>query len=72
MVFRKNFTQPKIKDVFLHSLKEAKEIGYLSVSQRQAIIKLLEKKDRYKKHIKNWRPNLMTQCRHKISFCRET
>ena len=34
----------KIKDVFLTSLKEAKEIGFLCVSQRQAIIKLLEKK----------------------------
>ena len=33
-----------------------KEIGPLSVSQRQDIIKLLEKKDRGKRYIKNWRP----------------
>lgn len=35
----------EIKDVFLNSfLKKAKRIGFLSVSQREAIIKLLEKK----------------------------
>ena len=33
-----------------------KEIGPLSVSQRQDIIKLIEKKDRGKRYIKNWRP----------------
>ena len=35
---------------------ETKEKGYLSISQRQAIIKLIEKKDRDKRFIKNWRP----------------
>ena len=41
----------KIEDVFLNSsLKKAKEIGFLSVSQREAIIKLLEKK-RYKQKV---------------------
>ena len=35
---------------------ETKEKGYLSISQRQAIIKLIEKKDRDKRLIKNWRP----------------
>ena len=34
-------------NVFFHnSLKESKEIGSLSILQRQAIMKLLEKKDR--------------------------
>ena len=34
-----------LKDVFINSLKEAKIKGSLSISQRQAVIKLLEKKD---------------------------
>lgn len=35
--------------VFFHnSLKESKEIGSLSILQRQAIMKLLEKKERLK------------------------
>ena len=46
----------EIKHVFLKSLKQAKEKGQLSISQRQAVIKLIEKKDRDKRYIKNWRP----------------
>ena len=34
----------EIKYVFLKSLKQAKEKGQLSISQRQAVIKLIEKK----------------------------
>ena len=34
----------EIKHVFLKSLKQAKEKGQLSISQRQAVIKLIEKK----------------------------
>ena len=45
-----------IKDVFINSLKEAKIKVRLSISQRQAVIKLFEKKDRDKRFIKNWRP----------------
>ena len=45
-----------IKDVFIKSLKQAKIEGSLSISQRQAVIKRLEKKYRYKRYIKNWRP----------------
>ena len=45
-----------IKDVFINSLKQAKIEGGLSISQRQAVIKLLEKKDRDKSCIKNWKP----------------
>ena len=48
--------QEDIKDVSINSLKEAKIKGSLSISQRQAVIKLLEKKDRDKRFIKNWRP----------------
>ena len=36
----------EIKHVFLKSLKQAKEKGQLSISQRQAVIKLIEKKKR--------------------------
>ena len=36
----------EIKYVFLKSLKQAKEKGQLSISQRQAVIKLIEKKKR--------------------------
>ena len=45
-----------LKEVFVDSVREAKKIGYLSTSQRPAIIKLIEKKDRGKRFIKNWRP----------------
>ena len=45
-----------LKKIFVNSVREAKEIGHLSTSQRQAIIKLIEKKDRDKRFIKNWRP----------------
>ena len=59
----------EIKDVFLNSVKEAKEIGSLSVSQTQAIMKLLENK--------NWKPmkpiySLNVDIQKKFqSFCRE-
>ena len=45
-----------IKDVFLNSCRTAKLKKELSTSQRQAVIKLVEKKDKDKKFIKNWRP----------------
>ena len=35
---------------------EAKEKGHLSISQRQAIIKSIEKEDRNKRFMKNWTP----------------
>ena len=42
--------------MLITSATEAKHRGELSISQRQAIIKLIEKKDRDKRYIKNWRP----------------
>ena len=45
-----------IKATFISSLKQAKERKELSISQRQAIIKLIGKRDRDKRYIKNWRP----------------
>ena len=34
----------ELKEIFTDFVREAKEIGYLSTYQRQAIIKLIEKK----------------------------
>ena len=45
-----------MQETFVDSLSEAKEKGISSTSQRQAIIKLIEKKDRDKSVIQNWRP----------------
>ena len=46
----------ELKEIFVISVREAKEIGHLSTSQRQVIIKLIEKKDKDKRFMKNWRP----------------
>ena len=45
-----------ISDLLFQSLLHGKEKGFLSPSQRQAIIKLIEKKNKDKRFIKNWRP----------------
>jgi len=45
-----------ISDCLYQSLLDGKEKGFLSNSQRQALIKLLGKKDKDKRYIKNWRP----------------
>ena len=45
-----------IKTFFISSIKKSKEIKELCPSQRQAVIKLIEKKGRDKRFIKNWRP----------------
>ena len=37
-------------------MKQSKIDGHLSISQRQAITKLIPKKDRDKKFVKNWQP----------------
>ena len=44
------------KEIFADSVLETKEKRHLSISQRQAVIKLTEKEDRDKRFIKNWRP----------------
>ena len=45
-----------LKFYFINSLKQSEIEGNLSISQRQAIIKLIVKKDRNKRFVKNWRP----------------
>ena len=46
----------EIKNPFMNSIMEAIEKKKLSTSQRKAVIKLIEKKERDKRFIKNWRP----------------
>ena len=45
-----------LKNVFLPAIKKAYLTKKLSYSQYQAVIKLIEKKGRDKRFIKNWRP----------------
>ena len=45
-----------LKFTLYNSMLYSKRHGSLSISQRQAIIKLLEKKERDKRYIENWRP----------------
>ena len=47
---------PDIKNTFYESVCYSRVVGELSSSQRQAIIKLLEKRDKDKRFIENWRP----------------
>ena len=56
-----------MKDVFINSLKQAKLKDSFSISQRQAVAKLLEKKDQDKQFIENWRPILLLNVDTKIS-----
>ena len=56
----------EIKEHFVNSWKVGVKKKILSVSQRQAIIKLMEKKDRDKRYIKNWRPISLLNFDYKI------
>ena len=47
-----------VKEPLCASIQQSFIAGKLSTSQKQAIIKLIEKKDRDKRFIKNWRPNV--------------
>ena len=40
----------------MKSINRAFYTKILSISQRQTVVKLIEKKDRDKQYIKNWRP----------------
>ena len=40
----------------MKSLKESKKLKYFCVSQRQAIIKLLEKPNKDRRYTSNWKP----------------
>ena len=45
-----------VKDIFFKSLQNSKRLKYLCASQRQAIIKSLEKPNKDKRYVTNWRP----------------
>jgi len=45
-----------LKDPLLKSLREARIKGQMSNSQKQSIIRLIQKKDKDPKQLKNWRP----------------
>ena len=45
-----------IKDLLFESFNYSISVGFLSTSQKQAIIKLIEKRDKDKWYIANWRP----------------
>ena len=49
----------EIKHPSMNSIMEAREKNKLSTSQGQAVITLIEKKERDKRFITNWRPILM-------------
>ena len=46
----------EIKNPLISSIQRSFEVDQLTISQRQAIIKLIKKKERDKRLIKNWRP----------------
>ena len=46
----------ELKTPLMESVNQAFHTKILSISQRQAVIKLIEKKDRDKRYISNWRP----------------
>ena len=50
----------------MNSVMEAREKKKLSTSQRQAVIRLIEKKERDKRFLKNWRPISLLNDDYKI------
>ena len=55
-----------IKETFMNSIIESKRKKVLSISQRQAIIKLIEKPNKDKRFIENWRPISLLNVDQKI------
>ena len=46
----------ELKEPFMNSISQTKIGKKLITSQRQDVIKLIEKKDKDKRFVKNWRP----------------
>ena len=57
----------EINQFLIKALNESFNIGQLSTSQRQAVIILIEKKDKEKRRIKNWRPISLNNVDAKIA-----
>ena len=55
-----------IDKYFIASANYSFHVGDPSISQKQAVITLLEKKDRNKSFIKNWKPTSMLNLNAKI------
>ena len=47
----------EISHLLIDTLNHSYQVGQLSTSQRQALITSVEKKEKDKKYIKNWRLN---------------
>ena len=58
----------ELKQPFMNSLNQAKVSKKLVTSQRQAVIKLLEKKDKDKRLISIWRPISLLNVDYKIIY----
>ena len=56
----------KPKTSLMESVNQAFHTKTVSISQRQALIKLIEKRDRDKRCIKNWRPIYLLNVETKI------
>ena len=56
----------ELKQPFMNSLNQAKLSKKLVTSQRQAVRKVLERKDKDKRLISNWRPISLLNVDHKI------
>ena len=56
----------EVKHPFMNSIMEAREKKKLSTPQRQAVIMLIEKKERDKPFIKYWRPISLLNVDYKI------
>ena len=53
--FYETFCRDELETPLMESVNQAFHTKTLSISQRQAVIKLTEKKGRDKRYIKNWR-----------------
>ena len=54
--FYETFLKTLWKEIFIDSVSVTKEKGHFSTSKRQAIIRLIKKKDKDKGFMQNWTP----------------
>ena len=56
----------ELKELFMNSISQTKISKKIITSKRQTVIKLIEKKDKDKRFIKNWRPISLLNVDYKI------